>query len=301
MAIGSTGCVAYNPAQRTAYGYVPSLAAGVVYCVLFGLSMIAHTFQAVKTRALWNLVFAVGCLTEILGWAARTWSSECPYNANAFLMQICTLIIAPTFFTAGIYVILGRMIAIAGPGVSPIGPVWYLWIFCTVDVISLVIQAVGGGSAAVAFNSTPRGNTKVGTDIMVAGIDFQLASVIVFSILFFLFLYRAALKLRLPAFKNDRNMKFLVLVTSFSILLIIMRSIYRTIELAGGWTGRVIETERYFIALDGAPMAALVIAFNILHPGALINRVIARNGVQMVEKPSKHSSEHDAPMSDASA
>ncbi|KAG9945505.1 RTA1-domain-containing protein, partial [Aureobasidium melanogenum] len=299
MAIGSTGCVAYNPAQRTAYGYVPSLAAGIVYCVLFGLSMIAHTFQAIKTRALWNLVFAVGCLTEILGWAARTWSSECPYNANAFLMQICTLIIAPTFFTAGIYVILGRMIAIAGPGVSPIRPVWYLWIFCTVDIISLVIQAVGGGSAAVAFNSTPPGNTKVGTDIMVAGIDFQLASVIVFSILFFLFLYRAALKLRLPAFKNDRNMKLLVLVTSFSILLIIMRSIYRTIELAGGWTGRVIETERYFIALDGAPMAALVIAFNILHPGVLINRVIARNGVQMVQKPSKHS--NDSPMSSASA
>lgn len=63
MAIGSTGCVPYNPAQRTAYGYVPSLAAGIVYCVLFGLSMIAHTFQAIKTRALWNLVFAVGCLS----------------------------------------------------------------------------------------------------------------------------------------------------------------------------------------------------------------------------------------------
>jgi hypothetical protein len=63
MAIGSTGCVPYNPAQRTAYGYVPSLAAGIVYCVLFGLSMILHTFQAIKTRALWNLVFAVGCLS----------------------------------------------------------------------------------------------------------------------------------------------------------------------------------------------------------------------------------------------
>ncbi|CAD0092219.1 unnamed protein product [Aureobasidium vineae] len=301
MAIGSTGCVAYNPSQRTAYGYVPSLAAGIVYCVLFGLSMVAHTFQAIKTRALWNLVFAVGCLTEVLGWAARTWSNECPYNANAFLMQICTLIIAPTFFTAGIYVILGRMIAIAGPGVSPIGPKWYLWIFCTVDVISLVVQAIGGGSAAVAFNSSPPGNTKVGTNIMVAGIDFQLASVVIFSVLFFLFLYRASTKLGLPAFKNDRNMKLLVLVTSFSILLIIMRSIYRTIELAGGWTGHVIETERYFIALDGAPMAALVIAFNILHPGVLINRIIARNGVQIVEKSSNRSSKHDTPMSDASA
>jgi hypothetical protein len=220
---------------------------------------------------------------------------------------VLTTAIAPTFFTAGIYVILGRMIAIAGPGVSPIGPVWYLWIFCTVDVISLVIQAVGGGSAAVAFNSEPPGNTKIGTNIMVAGIDFQLASVVIFSVLFFLFLYRASAKLSLPAFKSDKNMKLLVLVTSFSILLIIMRSIYRTIELAGGWTGHVIETERYFIALDGAPMAALVIAFNILHPGVLINRIIARHGVQIAEKQSKKSrkskkaSKHDNHMSDSSA
>jgi hypothetical protein len=95
-------------------------------------------------------------------------------------------------------------------------------------------------------------------------------------------------------------MKLLVLVTSFSILLIIMRSIYRTVELAGGWTGHVIETERYFIALDGAPMAGLVIAFNILHPGVLINRIIARNGVQDAEKMEKKSRKQDNRMSDAS-
>ncbi|KAI5249980.1 RTA1-domain-containing protein [Aureobasidium subglaciale] len=303
MAIGSTGCMAYDPRQRSAYGYVPSLAAGIVYCVLFGLSGLAHTFQAIRTRALWNLVFAIGCLTEVLGWAARSWSNQCPYNANAFLMQICTLIIAPTFFTAGLYVILGRMIAIAGPGVSPIGPTWYLWIFCTIDVISLVVQAIGGGSAAVAFNAEPRGNTKIGTDIMVAGIDFQLASVIIFSILFFLFLYRASVKRKIPAFRDDGDMKMLVAVTSFAILLIVMRSIYRTVELAGGWTGRVIETERYFIALDGAPMAALVIAYNILHPGVLINRIIARNGVHMAEKPRKRrgKKEHEQPISEDSS
>ncbi|KAI5231675.1 hypothetical protein AUEXF2481DRAFT_40780 [Aureobasidium subglaciale EXF-2481] len=303
MAIGSTGCVAYDPRQRSAYGYVPSLAAGIVYCVLFGLSGLAHTFQAIRTRALWNLVFAIGCLTEVLGWAARSWSNQCPYNANAFLMQICTLIIAPTFFTAGIYVILGRMIAIAGPGVSPIGPTWYLWIFCTIDVISLVVQAIGGGSAAVAFNAEPPGNTKIGTDIMVAGIDFQLASVIIFSVLFFLFLYRAGVKRSIPAFRDDGDMKLLVAVTSLAILLIVMRSIYRTVELAGGWTGRVIETERYFVALDGAPMAALVIAYNILHPGVLINRIIARNGIQMAEKPRKRrgKKEHEQPISEDSS
>lgn len=30
---------------------------------------------------------------EVIGWAGRTWSSKCPYNSTAFLMQISTLII----------------------------------------------------------------------------------------------------------------------------------------------------------------------------------------------------------------
>lgn len=38
-------------------------------------------------------LFVMGALTEIIGWAGRTWSAECPYNNNAFLMQISTLII----------------------------------------------------------------------------------------------------------------------------------------------------------------------------------------------------------------
>ena len=190
---------------------------------------------------------------------------------------------APTFFTAGAYVILGRIISILGRKTSPISPVLYLWIFCTIDVISLVIQAVGGGLAAVAFNSTPEGDTDIGTNIMVAGIDFQLASVVVFSVLFFVVLYRATAVLHLSILKIDRNLQVLVFATSFSILLIVMRSIYRTIELAGGWTGPVIETERYFLALDGAPMAAAVIIFNIFHPGALINRLV-RNRDLVAEK-----------------
>lgn len=46
------------------------------------------------------------------------------------------LLPAPTFFTAGVYVILGRQIQILGRRVSPLSPALYLWIFCTIDVIS---------------------------------------------------------------------------------------------------------------------------------------------------------------------
>jgi tellurite resistance protein TehA-like permease len=105
-----TGCHSYIHGIDTAYGYTPSMAAGIVFCVLFGLSMCVHTAQFVWKRTWWCAVFSVGCLSmrlslpryhranllqpaELIGWAGRTWSADCPYNMTAFMMQISTLII----------------------------------------------------------------------------------------------------------------------------------------------------------------------------------------------------------------
>lgn len=87
------GCHAKIEGIGTSYGYVPTLGAGIAFCVLFGLSMIAHTAQFWWKRTWWASVFSIGCLVEVIGWAGRTWSSKCPYNSTAFLMQISTLII----------------------------------------------------------------------------------------------------------------------------------------------------------------------------------------------------------------
>ena len=55
-----------------------------------------------------------------------------------------------------------------------------------------------------------------------------------------------------------------------SVLSIYVRSIYRTIELSQGWSGYLITTERYFIALDGSMMVVAVGIFNFFHPGWLL-------------------------------
>jgi hypothetical protein len=113
-------------------------------------------------------------------------------------MQISTLIIgrlfhpclygtafnkfqAPTFFTAGIYVLLGRFIQLLGRESSFLKPSLYLWIFCTCDVISLVVQAIGGGMASSEAGKIG-GDTATGTHIMVAGIVFQLFSITIFVV-----------------------------------------------------------------------------------------------------------------------
>ncbi|KAJ6120122.1 RTA1-domain-containing protein [Penicillium sp. IBT 18751x] len=261
------GCKAYVDGIQTSYGYVPSKAAGIAFCVLFGLSMIAHIVQFCWKRTWVYSVFAIGCLVELIGWAGRTWSAECPYNSTAFLMQISTLIIAPTFFTAGIYVLLGRLIQLYGRECSVLSPKLYLWIFCTCDVISLVVQAAGGGMAS--SESDNKGDTAPGTNTMVAGIVFQLFSITVFVVCA-IDVFRRVKRLGMLGMATNGSLRPLLAAMVLSVVCIYIRSIYRTIELAQGWNGYLITHQSYFIGLDGVMMVIAVGIFNICHPGWLL-------------------------------
>ncbi|KAK9242000.1 putative RTA1 domain protein [Lipomyces tetrasporus] len=230
----ASGCHAIIEGVETSYGYKPSLVAGIIFSALFGLSMLVHTAQLCWKRTWWCSVFSIGCLVELIGWAARTWSAECPYSSAPFLMQISTLIIAPTFYTAGIYVLLGRFIQILGPESSILKPKLYLWIFCTCDLVSLIVQAVGGGLASSESDKVG-GDTAPGTKIMVAGIIFQLVSITIFVFCAADFV-RRAIRLRLLQSLTGSAMP-LIVATVFSVVCIYVRSIYRTIELLQGWSG----------------------------------------------------------------
>lgn len=175
---------------------------------------------------------------------------------------------APTFFTAGIYVILGRLIKHFGRECSILSPKLYLWIFCTCDVVSLVIQAAGGGLAS-SESDVKGGDTAPGTNTMVAGIVFQLVSITAFVLCAADFLRRVA---RLGLLKSVSKGPLATLLGAMvlSITVIYVRSIYRTIELAQGWSGYLITHQSYFIGLDGAMMIIAVGVFNFCHPGWLL-------------------------------
>lgn len=182
-----SGCHDLIAGYDTSYGYVPTFGAGIAFCILFLLSTSAHVFQFARVRRWTSLTFALGAMSmknatslsnrlvtdrpfpaELIGWAGRTWSSKCPYNGDAFLMQITTLIIAPTFFTAGLYVILGTLINRLGRRSSLLGPKMYAIVFLTADIVALVIQAIGGVLASTEADKI-NGDTETGTNIMVSG------------------------------------------------------------------------------------------------------------------------------------
>lgn len=51
------------PGWPYSYGYQPSLAAGVTFCVLFGVALLSHGVQAIHLRRWTSILLAVGALS----------------------------------------------------------------------------------------------------------------------------------------------------------------------------------------------------------------------------------------------
>jgi len=289
--------------HKSPYGYTPTLWICILFVTLFGVTTALHLVQAlyVKPRLYWLIPTMVFCgLCEAIGWAARVWSSKSPSKVDPFLMQITTTIIAPTFLTAALYTILGRIITILGHRYSRLKPKAYIITFLTADIVALVVQAVGGAKASLAFQSGK--DATPGSHIMLAGIFLQMVGIVIYLLLMTEFLLRFHLQRPLhdvkPSYSSassvdvgeerekvpnmeidrvlegrgvmSRNIGLMVIALVLSTLLVLVRTIYRTIELLGGWRGRIITTEKYFNILDGAPIVLAMFIFNFLHPGILL-------------------------------
>lgn len=153
------------------------------------------------------------------------------------------LILAPTFFSAAIYSMLGMLITVRGRHYSRLTPAQYLGVFIVADVVSLVVQAVGGALAALALESGK--DSQTGTHIMLGGIVLQLGFMIIFCLLAIDFLISAR-RGRKTELERTSTWKMELGLAAGSIA-ILVRCVYRSFELAEGWTGFLITHEGYFM------------------------------------------------------
>ncbi|KAL4940591.1 hypothetical protein BDV06DRAFT_230253 [Aspergillus oleicola] len=255
------GCQALIDGVDNIYGYVPSLAAGAVFTALFFLSAAGHVARFVVVRLTTSILLAIGAVIELVGWAARIWSSKCPYNDAGFKTQVTLLVIGPVFFTAAIYLFLTQLIRRYGAQYSLLRPKMYLWIFISVDVLSLIIQAAGAGIASSQLGK-PDGNPKRGSNVVAGGMIFQIVAMTVFVMCFAVFLKRLYGALPRSAVRRRDNNTILAII--FSLVVIYIRNIFRAVQLIQGFTGYLFTNERFFIALDGAMMFLAVAVFNLV-------------------------------------
>ncbi|KAF8601727.1 hypothetical protein BDV93DRAFT_524487 [Ceratobasidium sp. AG-I] len=127
--------------------------------------------------------------------------------------------------------------------------------------------------------------TLTGGNIMLVGIIVQFVAVILFTILALEFVIRFSLNRPARKLGGEQDPKhagwstaprgvILMLVgLGIATLFIVIRSVYRTIELTDGWNGVIISTEKWFNWFDGMPIFVAMLAFNVFHPGYLLRDI----------------------------
>ena len=158
------------------------------------------------------------------------------------------------------------------------------------DFLSLVLQAIGG---AIADTANTDSLSRVGVDIMIAGLFLQAVSLFAFVVVFADFSWRCrkgVLDMDPEKQRIRRSLLFGVFRASLFLatLAILVRSIFRVAELWQGFHGDLWNNETDFLVLDGCSkpvqsflylrhwlilyssvsvMAIAVLCLTAMHPG----------------------------------
>ncbi|KAF5648327.1 phospholipid-translocating ATPase [Fusarium sp. NRRL 52700] len=251
------------PLESSILRYQPNVPANAIFIGVFGLSMALHIFQGIKMKT-WGFMTSMmaGCILEIIGYIGRLIIHDNPFDFIGFLLQIIMITIAPVFFSAAIYVLLSQVINFVDPSVSRFSPKYFYWIFIPSDIISLILQAVGG---AISVVSTAQEDVKTGEDISIAGLVFQVVTLLCFVSLFIDYVIRAS-----KSSARHRLTKPILTFLFFlflSTIFILIRCGYRIAELNGGYFSAIFRDEGLYIALESCMMCIAVLLLNAGHPG----------------------------------
>lgn len=162
------------PLSETTYGYRPSLGASVSFVTIFSICCVLQLAFGLRYKTYPYMIAAViGTFGEAVGYGGRILMHKNPWSTPGFEMQICCLVLAPSFLAACIYLTFKHATRYCGEQYSRLKPKFYTWYFIGGDFGSIILQAIGGGTAAAGGHKHPK-VANVGDHIIVAGIAFQL-------------------------------------------------------------------------------------------------------------------------------
>lgn len=262
-------------------GNYPSFGGNLALLILFSIFMVVMIIESVFYHQWWFLsCWTCGLILEIIGYVGRIMSSHDINNYDAFVMQLCCLTLAPCFMMAGIYYIIAQLALIYGEHYSVLKPMQYSLIFIVCDLISIVLQAIGGGVASSAASQYKSADT--GSNIMVGGLAFQVLTIGIFQFFWYVLLYRVYKEYKTnngenfnPDFKHIRDRNLLlpfICGVSIAVVLVFVRSVYRLIELAEGWHGKLATKEIYFMILEALMVALNSVILCFFSPGIAYGR-----------------------------
>ncbi|KAF9874191.1 RTA1 domain-containing protein [Colletotrichum karsti] len=263
------------------WNYYPSFPAAVVFAVIFGILTGVHIWQAAKHKKRWCWVIIMAGIWETLAFVFRSVSSKHQQDTGIYLVFQIFILLAPlckSRVNAFAYMTLGRMIHTFHPtrALLRIPAPAFAALFVALDVVSFMIQLVGG---SMAGPTAPPEEQMRAIHIYMGGIGLQEFFILVFvglAVVFQRDMRRAERSVSLaaaPTKRTDAAWRPLMWALYFSLGSITVRIVYRLVEFSSGQGAgnRLIANEAYFFVLEAVPMVCAVAVFNVVHPGAVMS------------------------------
>lgn len=265
----------YTPSRRAPiiFGWLNIFATGLIIILVFycGFSKFREVRQWKKFNielrhfSVTKLIAAyipliIGMAMETLGYAGRSISVVDQQVVGPYVLQVLLLLVAPTLYAATIYMLFGRLTYLLFAEETLILPAKFNTSFFVIgDIISLVMQTAGSSMRANANSA------KSGTNIATAGLFIQLGFFGLFIINEALFYFRIK-SISSNIHTNFRLWKFSNFILLFNSILILVRSIVRTIEFKQGDEGFITDHEWCLYTFDSALMFIVGFIFLVSLP-----------------------------------
>lgn len=152
-------------------------------------------------------------------------------------------------------------------------------------MISLLLQATGGGLASVALK---RGESvATGDNVMIAGLSFQVFTLLVFVVCgvdFALNTFRrrrelgaeVALDQDFAVRRVRRSWKFrgFLAALGVAVVCIFWCSAFRVAELSRGWDGPLMQRQDLFVGFEGVMIIIACLVLNFFHPSLCFRKTL---------------------------
>ncbi|KAI0347273.1 hypothetical protein BDW22DRAFT_1425328 [Trametopsis cervina] len=231
-----------------------------------------HTRLIIYSKSKFMIVIVVAEFGYAVGIAARYGLHFFPDSKNMFIFEYLFLTLSPCGFVAAEYVILGRLVrAVGGDKHLLIRPSRVALAFLCSDVFTFIIQA---SAFLLVTAHTDINKAHLGLHLFLAGLIIQLVSFSFFFAIFFHFIFRMW-KYERKIWTRDRDQgqpwyydwRVLLIAMTVSCIGIIVRSAYRTAEIAEDNSGPLTTEEIFFWVLDFIPLLVALSVYIPFWPG----------------------------------
>ncbi|OAQ75446.1 RTA-like protein [Purpureocillium lilacinum] len=258
------------PVDGGYFSYSPSIAGNAILLALFSLLLPITLYMGYLFRTpFFSAVLATGLAFDVVGFAGRVLLHGDRASQTYFTLSMLGTVLGPTFTAAAIFVVLPHVLAVYGDHLSPCRPSFVEAGLCSLTCAALVIELVGVLFVVYSFRDVPRSESA---GIVAGGLAVQSAALFGASVLYFWFTLKLNSGRRVPdeshvsVYLSNRFGRFLRGLETATALLLVY-SVYRVIEMAGGVDGDLFQSEKAFMVMNGAIPLAVCILLSVFHPG----------------------------------